>query len=75
MKPTVFDPMTLSPEKRQYLVEWLVGRYLDGMSTRDLERFFVDIQLDYIGSYTDEELIGEIEDYATDEEYEELFEE
>lgn len=67
--------MTLSPEKRQYLVEWLVGRYLDGMSTRDLERFFVDIQLDYIGSYTDEELIGEIEDYATDEEYEELFEE
>lgn len=66
--------MTLSPEKRQYLVEWLVGRYLDGMSTRDLERFFVDIQLDYIGSYTDEELIGEIEDYATDEEYEELFE-
>lgn len=66
--------MTLAPEKRKALVEWLVGRYLDGMSTRDLERFFVDIQLDYIGSYTDEELIGYIEDYATDEEYEELFE-
>lgn len=67
--------MTLAPEKRKALVEWLVGRYLDGMSTRDLERFFVDIQLDYIGSYTDEELIGEIEDNTTEEEYAELFEE
>jgi hypothetical protein len=65
----------LSPEKRSYLVEWLVERYLDGMSTRDLERFFADIQLDYIGSYTDEELIGEIEDNVTEEEYAQLFEE
>jgi hypothetical protein len=66
---------SLTPEKRSALVEWLVERYLDGMSTRDLERFFVDIQLDYIGSYTDEELIGEIEDNTTEEEYVQLFEE
>jgi len=65
----------LTPEKRSALVEWLVERYLDGMTTRDLERFFVDIQLDYIGSYTDEELIGEIEDNTTEEEYAQLFEE
>jgi hypothetical protein len=65
----------MTPEKRSALVEWLVERYLDGMSTRDLERFFVDIQLDYIGSYTDEELIGEIEDNTTEEEYAQLFEE
>jgi len=66
---------SLTPEKRSALVEWLVERYLDGMSTRDLERFFIDIQLDYIGSYTDEELIGEIEDNTTEEEYAQLFEE
>jgi hypothetical protein len=65
----------LTPEKRSYLVEWLVERYLDGMTTRDLERFFVDTQLNYIGSYTDEELIGEIEDMSTQEEYAQLFEE
>ena len=65
----------LTPEKRSALVQWLVERYLDEMSTRDLERFFVDIQLDYIGSYTDEELIGEIEDNTTEEEYAQLFEE
>lgn len=64
----------LTPEKRSALVEWLVERYLDGMTTRDLERFFIDIQLDYIGSYTDEELIGEVEDNATEEEYAQLFE-
>ena len=66
---------SLTPEKRSALVEWLVERYLDGMTTRVLERFFVDIQLDYIGSYTDEELIGEIEDNTTEEEYAQLFEE
>jgi len=66
---------SLTPEKRSALVEWLVERYLDGMTTRDLERFFFDIQLDYIGSYTDEELIGEIEDNTTEEEYAQLFEE
>jgi len=65
----------LTPEKRSALVEWLVERYLDGMTTGDLARFFIDIQLDYIGSYTDEELIGEIEDNATEEEYAQLFEE
>lgn len=66
---------SLTPEKRSALVEWLVERYLDGMTTRDLERFFIDIQLDYIGSYTDEELIGEIEDMSTQEEYTELLNE
>jgi len=66
---------SLTPEKRSALVEWLIERYLDGMTTRDLAQFFIDIQLDYIGSYTDEELIGEIEDMSTQEEYTELLNE
>ena len=66
---------SLTPEKRSALAEWLVERYLDGMTIRDLERFFIDIQLDYIGSYTDEELIGGIEDMSTQEEYTELLNE
>jgi len=66
---------SLTPEKRSALVEWLVEHYLDGMTIRDLVRFFIDIQLDYIGSYTDEELIGETEDMSTQEEYTELLNE
>jgi len=64
---------SLTPEKREYLVEFLANRYLDNMSVRDLERFFLDVQLDYLSSYNDEELIGEIEDYSTSEEYQQLF--
>jgi hypothetical protein len=66
---------SLTLEKRSALAEFLVDRYLDGMSYRDLERFFCDIQLEYLGSYTDEELIGAIEDNTTEEEFMELFEE
>jgi hypothetical protein len=64
--------MTLSPEKREALAEWLIDHYLDAMSYRDLAQFFSDVQLDYIRSYSDAELIGEIEDNTTAEEYAEL---
>lgn len=64
---------SLTAEKREALIELLAQRYLDGMSGRDLERFFLDIQTDYLGQYTDEELITEVEDMTTDEEYAELF--
>jgi hypothetical protein len=45
------------------------------MSGRDLERFFLDIQTEYLQDYTDTELISEIEDYTTNEEFEELINE
>ena len=66
---------SLTDEKRAALIELLAQRYLDGMSGRDLERFFLDLQTEYLQEYTDAELIGEIEDMTSDEEFEELFNE
>jgi hypothetical protein len=65
----------LIPEKREALIELLAARYLDQMSGRDLERFFLDVQTEYLQEYTDAELISEVEDMTTDEEFEELFNE
>ena len=39
------------------------------MDMRDLERFFLDIQTDYLRDYSDEELIGEIEDVTSEEDF------
>jgi hypothetical protein len=66
---------SLIPEKREALIELLAARYLDQMSGRDLERFFLDVQTEYLQEYTDAELISEVEDMTTDEEFEELFNE
>jgi hypothetical protein len=66
---------SLTDEKRAALIDLLAQRYLDSMSGRDLERFFLDIQTEYLQDYTDTELISEIEDYTTNEEFEELINE
>ncbi len=66
---------SLTDEKRAALIDLLAQRYLDSMSGRDLERFFLDLQTEYLQEYTDAELIGEIEDMTTNEEFEELFNE
>lgn len=62
----------LNPNQREDLINLLAYRYLDGMSSRDLERFFIDMQLDAFSSYSDEELLGEVEDNFYDEEYQEI---
>ncbi len=73
--PTKFSTLGLSPEKREAFIELLAQRWLDGMSGRDLERFFLDVQTDYLAEYTDAELIAEIEDNTSEEEFEELINE
>ena len=52
--------LSLEPKVRAELIEWLASHWLENMSGRDLERFFLDIQYDYLGSYSDEELVEEI---------------
>jgi hypothetical protein len=42
------------------------------MNSKDLEHFFLDIHLSYLREYSDEELIGEIEDMLDKEECAEL---
>lgn len=65
---------TLTEDQRFRLVDFLAGRYLDNMSLKDLERFFLDIQVDYLREYSDEELLSELEDYTSEEELAELME-
>lgn len=51
----------LTPDQREDLKHQMAYRWLDQMSLRDLERVFLETQVDYLGSYTDEELLAEIE--------------
>ena len=48
---------------RQALVEAYIDRLLDNMSTKDLLRIVGDQMEENITSYTDEELISEVESY------------
>lgn len=61
--------MSLASEKRDALIEFLAKHWLDTVNTRDLERFFYDAQIDYLQSYSDEELISEIEDVMSEEDF------
>ncbi len=65
----------MSDSQRKALCEYIALRYLDSMDYKDLERFFLDIQLDYLKEYQDEELISEIEDMLDEEECAELLNE
>ena len=60
---------SLTGTQRESLIEFLAKHWLDCMDMRDLERFFLDIQTDYLRDYSDEELIGEIEDVTSEEDF------
>jgi hypothetical protein len=51
---------------REQLVEAYVDRLLDNMSTKDLLRIVGDQMEETLQSYTDEELISEVESYYPD---------
>jgi hypothetical protein len=65
----------LTDEQRDRLIDLVATRYLDGMDLRDLERFFFDIQRDYLQEYTDEELLETVEDVTDEDEYNEVINE
>jgi hypothetical protein len=66
---------SLTDEQRDRLIDLVATRYLDGMDLRDLERFFYDIQRDYLQEYTDEELLETVEDVTDEDEYNEVINE
>ncbi len=72
--PTASPTSPLSEAQRDTLAEFIALRYLDSLDLKDLERFFLDIQMDYLKDYTDEELIGEIEDLTDTEEFNAMME-
>jgi hypothetical protein len=51
---------------REALVEEYIDRLLDNMSTKDLLRIVGDQMEENLTSYTDEELISEVESYYPD---------
>lgn len=57
--PHYFQPMM----NRQELLEAYIDRILDNMSTKDLMRLVGDQIEDDLSSYTDEELIAEVQEY------------
>ena len=72
--PTPMQPQTsqsLTPEKREGLIDLLVERYLDGMSVRDLALFFTDVQTEWLQGYSDGELLDALEDMMDEEEFQE----
>jgi hypothetical protein len=56
-------------KKRNALIKFLAQHWLDAVSLRDLEIFFYDAQIDYLESYSDEELISEVEDVMSEEDF------
>jgi hypothetical protein len=66
---------SLTVEQRDRLIDLVATRYLDGMDVRDLERFFYDIQRDYMQEYTDEELLSAVDDVTDEDEYNEVINE
>jgi len=51
---------------REELVEAYIDRLLDNMSTKDLMRIVGDQMEENLTSYTDEELISEVQEYYPD---------
>jgi len=51
---------------RQELLDAYIDRILDNMSTKDLLRIVGDQIEDNLSSYTDEELISEVQEYYPD---------
>jgi len=51
---------------RQELLDAYIDRILDNMSTKDLMRLVGDQIEDNLSSYTDEELISEVQEYYPD---------
>jgi hypothetical protein len=64
--------MQLTSEQREDLAHQLAYRWLEQMSLRDLERVFLEQQVELLESYSDEELLGELEDNFHDDEFAEI---
>jgi hypothetical protein len=66
--------LSLTDRQREVLSEFIALRYLDSIDVKNLERFFFETQMEYLKDYTDEELIGEIEDLTETEEFNAMLE-
>ena len=64
---------SLSYTQREELSEALAYRQLEGMGRDDLERYFLENQIDcYDTHYADSELLAEMKDYYDEDEFSEI---
>lgn len=73
--PTFEAMPELNFDQAEALRDILCQRYLEGMTTRDLERFYLDEQYERLMSYSDEDLLEEIRESLDQEAYEEVLNE
>jgi hypothetical protein len=59
-------PSEMPEMNRQELIENYIDRILEGMSTKDLMRIVGDQLEENFSTYSDEELITEVEEYYPD---------
>jgi hypothetical protein len=64
----------LTADQREDLKHQVAYRWLDQMSMKDLERVFVEMQVEHLDSCTDEELLAEIEDNFMEAEFASIME-
>jgi len=62
----------LTEEQRERLESFVAEKYLDSISNPDLERFFLEVQTQYLQDYNDAELLEEVENFVTEDELEEM---
>ena len=74
--PTKFPTsQSLTVEQRYQLIQLVSERYLDSMDVDSLALFFLEAQREYLQEYTDEELLGAVEDITDEDEYNEVINE
>ncbi len=66
---------SLTDTQRKPLRELIARYWLEGLDLEDLESFFVDTQIEYMESWSDRELIEEIENMLDTAEFNAILEE
>ena len=65
--------LPLSRTQREELIEALAYRQLEGMDRDELERYFLETQIEcYHSHYTETELLTEMKEYYDEDEFQEL---
>ena len=64
--------MTLSIDLRYDAIQHIVERYVEQMTTKDLIQYFVDDQTEILSEESDSELLAQLEDVCTQEEWEDF---
>ncbi len=64
--------MTLSIDLRYDAIQHIVERYVEQMTTKDLIQYFVDDQTEILSEESDSELLAQLENVCTKEEWEDF---